>query len=194
MATENVNTDTDPEESEGLLTSWDQGLSEKQRLFVIFYCQYKNASRAAREAGYSADSAYIIGHENLRKPKIIDAINAYLAAYSITEGEAKASIAEKARGSMAHFLKVDESGRVIVNLAHEDAVSHYNIIKKVKQRVITHTTDDRVTEEVWTEVELYDSLAAARLALELLGKVPTGVTSSVNVVIMLPDDGSGPDA
>jgi len=47
-----------------------QELTEKQRLFCLYYVKCFNATQAALKAGYSKDSAYIIGHENLRKPKV----------------------------------------------------------------------------------------------------------------------------
>lgn len=45
-------------------------LTEKQKLFCIYYMQSFNATLAAKKAGYSKDTAFVIGHENLRKPKI----------------------------------------------------------------------------------------------------------------------------
>lgn len=45
-------------------------LTEKQRLFCLYYIKSFNATMAAIKAGYSKDSAHVIGHENLRKPNI----------------------------------------------------------------------------------------------------------------------------
>jgi phage terminase small subunit len=45
-------------------------LTEKQRLFCLYYIKNFNATMAAIKAGYSPDSAYQIGYENLRKPEI----------------------------------------------------------------------------------------------------------------------------
>jgi len=50
------------------------GLTEKQRRFVEEYLIDLNATRAAIRAGYSEKTAYSIGHENLSKPEIADAI------------------------------------------------------------------------------------------------------------------------
>ena len=44
-------------------------LTEKQRLFVRYYLQHRNASRAARQAGYSVDSASSTGWELLHRPE-----------------------------------------------------------------------------------------------------------------------------
>lgn len=45
-------------------------LTTKEELFCLNYVKNFNATQAALNAGYSPNTAYIIGHENLRKPKI----------------------------------------------------------------------------------------------------------------------------
>jgi phage terminase small subunit len=45
-------------------------LTEKQELFCQAYLIDFNATKAAKEAGYSSDTAYSIGWENLKKPEI----------------------------------------------------------------------------------------------------------------------------
>lgn len=45
-------------------------LSEKMELFCQRYLIDFNATKAAKEAGYSEDTAYAIGWENLKKPEI----------------------------------------------------------------------------------------------------------------------------
>lgn len=46
------------------------GLTTKQRVFILEYLRDFNATRAAMAAGYSKRTAYAIGFENLRKPDI----------------------------------------------------------------------------------------------------------------------------
>lgn len=48
----------------------NSNLTDKQRLFCLYYVKSFNATMAAIKAGYSKDTAYQIGHENLRKPEI----------------------------------------------------------------------------------------------------------------------------
>ena len=48
----------------------EKELTEKQKIFCREYVIDWNASRAAREAGYSENTAGEIGHENLKKPQI----------------------------------------------------------------------------------------------------------------------------
>ena len=50
-------------------------LTAKQNIFVAEYLIDKNATRAAKAAGYSEKTAYSIGIENLKKPAIEQAIN-----------------------------------------------------------------------------------------------------------------------
>lgn len=45
-------------------------LTEKQKLFCLYYVKSFNATMAAIKAGYSVDVAHVQGYENLRKPKI----------------------------------------------------------------------------------------------------------------------------
>lgn len=49
-------------------------LTAKQERFVEEYLVDLNATQAAIRAGYSKKSAFIIGHENLRKPKVAEAV------------------------------------------------------------------------------------------------------------------------
>ena len=42
----------------------------KQIKFCDYYLQSGNATEAAKKAGYSEETAYSIGNENLKKPEI----------------------------------------------------------------------------------------------------------------------------
>lgn len=55
-------------------------LNPKQKLFVKAYLVSKNATAAAKKAGYSPKSAHSIGEENLRKPEIKAEIDKELKA------------------------------------------------------------------------------------------------------------------
>ena len=49
--------------------------TKKQRVFIIEYLKCLNGAKAARRAGYSRKCAHQQAYENLRKPKIRQAIN-----------------------------------------------------------------------------------------------------------------------
>ncbi len=61
-------------------------LTPKQARFVEEYLIDLNASQAAIRAGYSAKTAYSVGHENLSKPEIAAAIQKEQAARSERTG------------------------------------------------------------------------------------------------------------
>lgn len=61
-------------------------LTKKQKLFVEEYLIDLNATQAAIRAGYSPDTAYSIGQENLKKPEIKNAIDKALAERSRRTG------------------------------------------------------------------------------------------------------------
>lgn len=76
-------------------------LTNKQRAFVREYLVDKNASAAARRAGYSTKTANRIGPENLSKPVIAEAINEALG-----EIERKAiADAKEARETLTRILR-----------------------------------------------------------------------------------------
>ena len=54
-------------------------LTPKQELFIQHYVTTKNATEAAKLAGYSEKTADVIGCENLVKPNIKEAIDKLLA-------------------------------------------------------------------------------------------------------------------
>lgn len=64
-------------ETELLEVPDDEGLTHKQRIFIVEYLRDFNATRAAIAAGYSKKTAHSIGWENLRKPEIQAAISKY---------------------------------------------------------------------------------------------------------------------
>lgn len=70
----------------------DKKLTGKQKKFCEEYIFDFNASRAAREAGYSEDTAGAIGHENLKKPEIQAFIEELQADLAKTLGISKSMI------------------------------------------------------------------------------------------------------
>lgn len=61
-------------------------MTRKQRLFIEEYLIDLNATQAAIRAGYSPDTAYSIGQENLKKPEIKARIDKAMAERSRRTG------------------------------------------------------------------------------------------------------------
>ena len=67
------------------------GLTKKQEDFCQFYALTFNASQSAIDSGYSKKTAFVIGHENLSKPRIQERLKTLLAP---KEAEGKRRIAD----------------------------------------------------------------------------------------------------
>lgn len=87
-------------------------LTAKQQRFVAEYLIDLNATQAAIRAGYSAKTAYSVGHENLKKPEIQAGIQAAMNARSErTEINADWVLKRLARDATADLADLyDESG------------------------------------------------------------------------------------
>ncbi len=142
-------------------------LTPKERAFVIGYCQYRNAARAAREAGYSAKSAKEIGYENLTKPHLLEVISALMEQYGMPVGECIGRMSAWGRGTMEPFL----TRRGELTLTSAEAVENRHLLKKVRQRKIIRTTlEGEKIEEVLTEIELHDAKDAVDKMLQIHGR------------------------
>ncbi len=136
-------------------------LTKKQQLFVDEYLIDLNATQAAIRAGYSTQTAYSIGEENLKKPEIKNSIEKALAERSRRTGiSADRIINELARIAFvnpADIINFDEA--TVKDTATRDDTA---TISSVKVKTIP-TEDGDITER---EVKTYDKIKA----LELLGK------------------------
>lgn len=136
-------------------------LTKKQQLFVDEYLIDLNATQAAIRAGYSTQTAYSIGEENLKKPEIKNSIEKALAERSRRTGiSADRIINELAKIAFvnpADIINFDEA--TVKDTATRDDTA---TISSVKVKTIP-TDDGDITER---EVKTYDKIKA----LELLGK------------------------
>lgn len=124
-------------------------LTRKQQAFINEYLQCWNATEAAKRAGYSENSAYSIGHENLSKPEIAAAIKVRVDALTMSADEALLRLTEHARGDLSEFIGLD-----VQQIAEHPRA---RLIKKYKRTVRTGK-DDYCEERV--ELELYDAQVA----------------------------------
>ena len=163
-----------------------KGLTTRERKFVVLYCQYQNAARAAREAGYSAKSAKQIGHENLTNPYLLTAISAVMDQYGMPVGECIGRLTKWGRGSLRPF--VTETGEV--TLTTEEAQDNLELLKKVKYRKETRTDEFGTTETTFIEIELHDPKDAVDKMMQVHGRykqVPGDAGGKPRAVYTLPD-------
>lgn len=136
-------------------------LTKKQQVFVEEYLVDLNATQAAIRAGYSADTANVIGCENLTKPNIQQAIAEQMAERSKRTGV--------------------NQDRVVLELARIAFINPKNLINPVDASIKPEATEDDLAciqsvkvktmdgakgSSVEREIRLNDKMKA----LELLGK------------------------
>jgi phage terminase small subunit len=128
-----------------------EGLSLRQRDFALAYATHRNATRAAKEAGYSGDDngLAVAGHRVLRNVKVRQFINELTETRALPKYAVLAELAALATADPSIFY--DEHGKV-----------SWAMVKKYGQVIqsITHYRGEKV------EIKLHDKIKA----LELLGK------------------------
>lgn len=136
-------------------------LTAKQKRFIEEYLIDLNATQAAIRAGYSPDTAYSIGSENLKKPEIRARVDQAMAERSKRTG----INAERVLIELARVGLINPGNLINFNAAtiKEDA-SEDDLAAVASVKVKTIPTDDG--DIVEREVRLADKLKA----LELLGK------------------------
>ncbi len=111
------------------------GLTLLQRRFINeYFLTGGNATESARLAGYKGkdQTLGVVGHENLRKPKIREVIDKRLADESMGVDELIFRISQIARMDLSPY--VDQKGRLVgVDLQRLIADGHGHLIKGVKQ-------------------------------------------------------------
>lgn len=174
-------------------------LTNKQQVFIDEYLKCFNASKAARQAGYSVKGAYQQGWALLRIPEIQAEIKSRLDEAHMSADEALKLLADMGRGDMGEFLDVGGMG---FNLDLTDAKEKglTKLIKKVKQKTTTFiakkdSEEDREVHEL--EIELYDAQSALRDVLKIGGKFVDKVDVTTNgkelqgIVRIVTHDGDG---
>lgn len=119
-------------------------LTNKQRVFIDEYLKHFNATRAAIDAGYSPQTAYNIGWENVRKREIAEAISRRLSESAMGPDEVLMRLAEQARNE--HGRYIDEAGSVNLPMLIADGKGH--LIKGIKET------------QYGRNIEFYDAQAA----------------------------------
>lgn len=127
-------------------------LTGKRQVFIEAYLDCLNATEAARRAGYARPKQE--GCRLLTFADVAEVVKAGMEARAMPKDEIVARLAEQARGSLADFLKVDET----TGLAFVDLRKAGDMTRLIKKLRIT---------KAGIEIELYD----AQAALVQLGRV-----------------------
>lgn len=145
-------------------------LTDKQKLWIEKYLIHFNATRAAKESGYSEKSAKFSGHENLKNPEIVKILETRLSEVHMSADEALVILAKQARGDLGEFIKDDGS----LDLASARKKNLTHLIKSIGKRPTKSGTSYRI--------ELYDAQSAIEKILRVHDKLPPGDVN-INVKI-----------
>lgn len=136
-------------------------LTKRQKTFVEEYLIDLNATQAAIRAGYSVETAGVIGSENLKKPNIAEAIGKAMAERSKRTGvNADRIVLELAKMALANPMDVInfEDATIKPDATRDDMT----LVAGIKIKVI-EGEEGTICER---EIKLNDKLKA----LDLLGK------------------------
>lgn len=147
-------------------------LTKKQKLFVEEYLIDLNATQAAIRAGYSPDTAYSIGQENLKKPEIKNAIDKALAERSrrtgINQDRVLMELARIALLNPANVVDFDEA-----TIREDATVDDLAAVASVKVKRFP----TKEGEGIEREIKFYDK----NKALDALGRHLGMFQNNVNV-------------
>jgi phage terminase small subunit len=158
-------------------------LTLKMKRFIEEYLVDLNATQAAIRAGYSPESAYSIGDENLKKPVIKNAIDKALAERSrrtgINQDRILLELAKIAFLNPIDVIDMDEA-TIRGDANREDTAA----IASVKVKTIP-TPDGNIVER---EVKTYDKLKALEQIGRHLGMWKDNINLSGEIGVQIVDD------
>lgn len=156
-------------------------LTEKQKRFALYYIQDPNATKAAKAAGYSDDTAYSQGQRLLKHVEIRAYIQKKLDTIEITSQRILAETAKVAFADMGDYAKVQRGGEVTVTPFEKLEPGATRAIKKLKEkrRILSGEDGDTILDQQ-TEFELHDKLKALETLAKIRGMLKDQVQISGN--------------
>lgn len=150
-------------------------LTEKQKIFCREYIYDWNATRAAKAAGYSADTAGSIGHENLTKPEI----QAYLAEIQKdlekVAGISRLRIVQEhlaiINTSIAHLHNTWIERKEFENLTPEQksAIAELSYQTRIEMKYNSDTQEEEPVKVDYIKIKLYDRQKSMDSISKMLG-------------------------
>lgn len=136
-------------------------LTAKQEAFCVAYVETSCATQAAVKAGYSKETAAVIGHENLRKPNIcerITQIQEEIEGFPGVSGliDTAIQMSKIKNANISDFVEVIE-GKVIIKDTDSIPKDMWKMVRKVAET------------RHGLSIELHDPLKATEILNKMLG-------------------------
>lgn len=149
----------------------DITLSDKEEAFVQLYLIDFNGGKAAREAGYSESSCYVIAHELLRKPKIQQRIKELRdemgKGFNITRERIAQEYARIAFFDIRKIHTVDGAIMPVNQFGDDEAAAIAGI--EVDEAVIADDAGERMVVGSLKKIKVSDKRAALDSLVKLMG-------------------------
>lgn len=152
-----------------------KGLTEKQKAFCREYIFDWNATRAAKAAGYSEDTAGEIGFENLKKPQIQAYVTEIQKDLEKTAGISRLKIVREhekiAFSSIAHLHNTWIDRKEFDQLTEDQKACIQEITTQTRKEFVKTITDpDGVEVQVdYVKIKLYSKQASLESLSKMLG-------------------------
>lgn len=153
-----------------------KALTPKQRLFVHEYLVDKNATAAAKRAGYSVKTAYCQGQRLTKKAEVKAAIDAALERQVnkaiMTRDEMLAELSLIGRVDLKDYFDIDEGGGIRVKPFDEMPSGASRALESLEEfRTIRESADGKDSNVVNDRVKLkaHSKLGAIELLAKLQG-------------------------
>jgi phage terminase small subunit len=134
-----------------------EGLTEKQKIFCREYIYDWNATRAAKAAGYSEDTAGSMGAENLKKPQIQAYIAEIQKDLEKIAGVSRLRLVQEhlkiINTSIAHLHNTWIERKKFDKLTDDQKAAIQEISTQLKT---TRGTDGTLEENEYIKIKLYD--------------------------------------
>jgi phage terminase small subunit len=149
-----------------------KAMDPRKVAFCEAYLQTFNASEAYRRShpGCASNTSWTKGSAMVRNGEVQAYISKRLKQMVMSSDEVLARLSDHARGSLEHFLDINDEGFAGINLAGDDAKGNLHLIKKIKtvrtRRAVGRGPDAEPWEDERVEIEIHDP----QRALEQLGK------------------------
>lgn len=150
-------------------------LTGKQKRFCEEYIFDFNATRAAKEAGYSEDTAYSIGSENLKKPEIQAYIKELQSDLERTSGISRLKILREheklAFSSIAHLHNTWIERKEFEKLSPEQkaCIAEIQTQTRTEMKYNPESEEQEPVQVDFVKIKLYDKQKALDSIAKMLG-------------------------
>ncbi len=155
-------------------------VKKRRELFVASYVRNRNATRAAKDAGFSEATAYSQGHRLLKNAEIQrmvqEASEERFAAVKMGPDETLAEIAKVARFNIARFTTVGKFGDPLIDMS-DMTEDDFAALSEIEVHDYLEGKGDDAREVKKVKVKTHSKLGA----LQTLAKIHGLVTDKVEV-------------